>query len=492
MLNTKISVDVFDPRDFLNDPRVAFDLVGKGEKYECTLCGHRFDYSNRAVEQLKGVHLRKASHLKAMKDNLGISTSSAAKQPQISSFFKPVKNSDWQSEEWDLDMKEQLLESGEMEKAHSSASGQKSPRASFDDSRRAEIKEILRKNKTSVAEIGRLFFVPCEGSMPSAASLGIDTDFLPEDPLTPFMLHPVASKEKTAIKFRNMNKYGFHTEKCNLFTTDREKKCNLECSSVGMNVDLINLIKKSSEPKNRHNLCNSIGHTIARTSSTLSRNNLQKKYKRALEKISRIKSRDNTFNEVLALISQNEMGIAYKVLSRFGNNPSKLLEMTKKILEFNHRPYLGNEDSTLIKKYMMISIMAGSQTLQVLSYFDYQSQHFPKSIREKVLAQLKIQIPLSNVLPTEHILNQVLELIQQDIERKNVAGPFIVTTAEDEVKLDEAIEYDLRGNRVVGFAVDTFSSEINDIADTPKVVDNLDKLVSNAVIVPADLDQRLW
>ena len=143
MLNTKISVDVFDPRDFLNDPRVAFDLVRKAEKYECTLCGHRFDYSNRAVEQLKGVHLRKASHLKAMKDNLGISTSSAAKQPQISSFFKPVKNSDWQSEEWDLDMKEQLLESGEMEKAHSSASGQKSPTASFDDSRRAEIKDIL-------------------------------------------------------------------------------------------------------------------------------------------------------------------------------------------------------------------------------------------------------------------------------------------------------------------------------------------------------------
>ena len=127
---------------------------------------------------------------------------------------------------------------------------------------------------------------------------------------------------------------------------------------------------------------------------------MNKQLKRALEKLSRIKSDNNTFNEVLTLISQNEIGVAYKVLKRFGNNPSKLLEMTKKILEFEYRPYLGNEESTTIKKYMMISIMAGSQALQVLSYFDFQSKHFPKSIREKVLSQIKIRIPLSNLLPT--------------------------------------------------------------------------------------------
>ena len=106
--------------------------------------------------------------------------------------------------------------------------------------------------------------------------------------------------------------------------------------------------------------------------------------KRALEKISRMKSNENTFNEVFALMSQNEMGIAYKVLNRYGNNPDKLLDMTKKILEYDYIPNIGDEESKMIKKYMMISIMAGSQVLQVLSFFDFQSKNFPKTIRLKV------------------------------------------------------------------------------------------------------------
>ena len=58
-------------------------------------------------------------------------------------------------------MKEPLVESvDDIEKAENSARGEKSLKASFDYSRRAEIEEILRKNKTSVAEIGKLFFVP--------------------------------------------------------------------------------------------------------------------------------------------------------------------------------------------------------------------------------------------------------------------------------------------------------------------------------------------
>ena len=106
---------------------------------------------------------------------------------------------------------------------------------------------------------------------------------------------------------------------------------------------------------------------------------MRKELQAALEKLSRIKSRENTFNEVLALMSQNEMGIAYKVLHQYGKNPSKLLEMTKKILEHDYAPHLGGEDSAMIKNYMMISIMAGSQALQVLSFFDYQTKNFRES-----------------------------------------------------------------------------------------------------------------
>ena len=159
----------------------------------------------------------------------------------------------------DSDTKESIIESGvveQMEGAHSSDGSEKSPKASPEDFRRAEIHEILRKNKTSIEEIAELFFVPCKGSMPSAASLDIDTDFLPEGPHTPFMLHPVACNEKTATKYRNMNKSGFHSQNCKLFTTNRETKCNAECSRVGFNSELINLIKNSSKAKHRHNLCN--------------------------------------------------------------------------------------------------------------------------------------------------------------------------------------------------------------------------------------------
>ena len=357
------------------------------------------------------------------------------------------------------------------------------------DDRRAEITEILRKNNTSVSEIAKLFFVPCRGSMPSIETLGINSDSLPEGPVLPFVLHPVASNEKIAMKYNNMNKFGFHSQKCNLVTTDRERKCNTECQSVGFQTELINLIKKSAKPNHQHNRCSAVGNTIARTNNVLTKHKVHKQLKRALEKLSRMKSDNSTFNEVLALISQNEVGIAFKVLKRFGNNPSKLLEMTKKILDFQYSPYLGNEESTIIKKYMMIKIIAGSQALQVLSYFDYQSQHFAKSIREKVLARIKIRIPLSNLLPAEKSLNKILDSIEQDLEKKKIKGPLIVTSAEDEVKLDESIEYDLRENRVIGFAVDSFSSEIKDIAEDPEAIVQLEYLVSEGVIVPADLGQ---
>ena len=124
-----------------------------------------------------------------------------------------------------------------------------------------------------------------------------------------------------------------------------------------------------------------------------------------------MKSKENTFNEVLALMSQNEMGIAYKVLNRYGDNPNKLLDMTKKILEHNYIPNLGDEDSALIKKYMMISIMAGSQVLQVLSFFDFQSKNFPRTIQAKVLSEIDIGIPVSNLLLTENSVKQALELV---------------------------------------------------------------------------------
>ena len=81
----------FDPRDYISDPRVAFDLVRKGSKYECTLCGHSFEYSSRAVLQLKGVHLKKALHISAMKEKLGMGSRDSLRQPQINSFFKRVK-----------------------------------------------------------------------------------------------------------------------------------------------------------------------------------------------------------------------------------------------------------------------------------------------------------------------------------------------------------------------------------------------------------------
>ena len=93
MLNREVfAIEEFNPRDYNGDPRVAFDLVRKGSKYECTLCGHRFDYSARAVLQLKGVYLKKAAHISAMKVKLGISTRDSRRQTQINSFFTRAKN----------------------------------------------------------------------------------------------------------------------------------------------------------------------------------------------------------------------------------------------------------------------------------------------------------------------------------------------------------------------------------------------------------------
>ena len=75
------------------------------------------------------------------------------------------------------------------------------------------------------------------------------------------------------------------------------------------------------------------------------------------------------------------------------------------------------------------------------------------------------------------------------MERKKLFGPFIITTAEDEVKIDESIEFDLRENRIIGFAVDTFQSGLNDQADDPKNVNDLEELVAKKKITPADLGQ---
>ena len=145
----------------------------------------------------------------------------------------------------------------------------------------------------------------------------------------------------------------------------------------------------------------------------------------------------------------------------------------------------------MIKKYMTISIMAGSQALQVLSFFDYQAKNYPKTIHAKVSSEINIRVPLSNLVPTENILRETLILIKEDLERRKIVGPLIITTGEDEVKIDESIEFDLRENRVIGFAVDTFTSDLKDVADDPKDVDNLEELVMNGKIVPADLAQTV-
>ena len=63
-------------------------------------------------------------------------------------------------------------------------------------------------------------------------------------------------------------------------------------------------------------------------------------------------------------------------------------------------------------------------------------------------------------MPTESNFKEVLKLIQSDLQFKKITQPLIITSAEDEVKLDESIQFDLRENRVVGFAVDKFSKDI--------------------------------
>ena len=206
--------------------------------------------------------------------------------------------------------------------------------------------------------------------------------------------------------------------KCKHITTDRVRECNVDCRNVGRESELLKLISASSNAKHHHNECNSIGHSRARAIALREKHNAKKELKRALEKVTRLRGRESTLNDVLTLMAQNDMGIAYKVLHRYGSNPDKLISMTKKILEHEYHPHLGTKDSALIKKYMMIAIMAGSQVLQVLSYFDFQSSNFPKTIREKVLSNIRIKIPLSNLIPTESSVNLVLQLIREDLHFK--------------------------------------------------------------------------
>ena len=62
-----------------------------------------------------------------------------------------------------------------------------------------------------------------------------------------------------------------------------------------------------------------------------------------------MKGKENTFNEVIGLMLQNELEIAYKVLNLYCDNPNKLLEMTKKVLEHLYNPNLRDEESAMIK-----------------------------------------------------------------------------------------------------------------------------------------------
>ena len=375
----------FNPKDHSEDPRVSFKLVLKDGNYVCSLCNHRLQVSNAAVGQLKSAHLRNAVHQKVMKRRLGIEETKSQdgqNQRNTITFFKPLHGQSRRSSiksKFKIEEKENQC-SGDLERKELISINQEA-----DDLRRAELLNLFLENNTSVEEIGRLFFVPCKGSMPSGNRIKVDLENVKVDQILPFCLHPVMSSGKVAKKYNNMNKWGFHTQGCNLYTTDRQSQVNAECRAIAAETELIELINRSSNCNHKHSDCNSIGHSKSRTGAVMSKHAERKRLKRALEKLARMKSRENTYNEVMALMSQNEMGVAYRILNQFRGNPNKMLEMTGKILEHDYRPSLGNENSNVIKKYMMISIMAGSQLLQVLSFFDYQSKHFPKTIREKVV-----------------------------------------------------------------------------------------------------------
>ena len=88
----------------------------------------------------------------------------------------------------------------------SPSSSSSSGEASEDELRRNEIQNILYENNITLEEIAGLFLVPCRGSMPSIKSMNIESEYLKSEDLTPFILHPVASSEKAALKYINMNK----------------------------------------------------------------------------------------------------------------------------------------------------------------------------------------------------------------------------------------------------------------------------------------------
>ena len=63
----EIDNQIFDPKLYVHDPRVEFELILKDGFYECSLCKHKLSKSNAAVEQLKATHLRKQAHQTGMK-----------------------------------------------------------------------------------------------------------------------------------------------------------------------------------------------------------------------------------------------------------------------------------------------------------------------------------------------------------------------------------------------------------------------------------------
>ena len=66
MLNRPMEAELhaqnFDAKDYANDARINFELILINGIYHCSLCKHKFAYSNAAVEQLKSAHVRKQIH----------------------------------------------------------------------------------------------------------------------------------------------------------------------------------------------------------------------------------------------------------------------------------------------------------------------------------------------------------------------------------------------------------------------------------------------
>ena len=237
----------FDPRAYIRDARVAFELRLKDEHYVCSLCNHRITKSHASIEQLKATHLRKLKHQVEMKKKLGLFVPKIAMQPQISNYFKakPKPNEPFDNlEEWKepLDTSDKVPKKDDVLKADINDNDE-------EDRRRAEILEVLKNNEINIEEIGKLFFVVCKGSMPTADSISKNLEESILRSMNPFSLHPVASKDHIAMKFNNMNKFGFHAQDCKLVTTDRINGCNTQCSLVAKDPQLVKLIADSCKPK---------------------------------------------------------------------------------------------------------------------------------------------------------------------------------------------------------------------------------------------------